>query len=227
MQFVTVILPDDPQPVGASSLCCTTSRLAVQTRASASKWPSWQDFHRKSLTTPNSIYYRQRCPNLGRKVKAQSSARANKDCLIIIRTLFLLTLFAVNFHAFNFELEEVWGHFWIALKTSYLKMPPNFPSLKIKGMKIDSKNRQQNKRPDNFETVLMYSSSDHGASRTFQSRLAWNKKTTTKQSILVCWPFPPVGLWGTPRLFVGREDRRRLFFLTPSLLPSKRPLLPG
>ena len=33
-------------------------------------------------------------------------------------------------------------------------MPPNFPSLKIKGMKIDSKNRQQNKRPDNFETVL-------------------------------------------------------------------------
>ena len=30
-----------------------------------------------------------------------------KDCLIIIRTLFLLFLFAVNFHAFNFKLEEV------------------------------------------------------------------------------------------------------------------------
>ena len=69
---------------------------------------------------------------------------ATKDCLIIIRTLFLLTLFAVNFHAFNFELEEVWGHFWIALETSYSKMPSNFPWLKIKDMKIDSKNRQQN-----------------------------------------------------------------------------------
>ena len=33
-------------------------------------------------------------------------------------------------------------------------MPSNFPWLKIKGMKIDSKNRQQNKCPDNFETVL-------------------------------------------------------------------------
>ena len=81
-----------------------------------------------------------------------------KDCLIIIRTLFLLTLFAVNFHAFNFELEEVWGHFWIALETSYSKMPSNFPWLKIKGMKIESKNRQQNKCPDNFETVLTWKS---------------------------------------------------------------------
>ena len=80
----------------------------------------------------------------------------SKDCLIIIRTFFLLTLFAVNFHAFNFELEEVWGHFWIALETSYSKMPSNFPWLKIKGMKIDSKNRQQNKCPDNFETVLSW-----------------------------------------------------------------------
>ena len=33
-------------------------------------------------------------------------------------------------------------------------MPSNFPWLKIKGMKIDSKKRQQNKCPDNFETVL-------------------------------------------------------------------------
>ena len=59
------------------------------------------------------------------------------------RSLFLCLLFAVNFHAFNFELEEVWGHFWIALETSYLKMPLNFPWLKIKGMKMDSKKRQQ------------------------------------------------------------------------------------
>ena len=64
-------------------------------------------------------------------------------------------LFAVNFHAFNFKLEEVWGHFWIALETSYSKMPSNFPWLRIKGMKIDSKKRQQNKRPDNYETVLI------------------------------------------------------------------------
>ena len=35
-------------------------------------------------------------------------------------------------------------------------MPSNFPWLKIKGMKIDSKNRQQNKCPDNFETVLIF-----------------------------------------------------------------------
>ena len=30
-----------------------------------------------------------------------------KDCLIIIRTLILLSLFAVNFHAFNSESGEV------------------------------------------------------------------------------------------------------------------------
>ena len=69
----------------------------------------------------------------------------NKVWLLILRTLFLLSLFAVNFHAFNFELGEFWGHFWIALETSYSKMPSNFLWLKIKGMKIDSKNRQQNK----------------------------------------------------------------------------------
>ena len=56
---------------------------------------------------------------------------------------FLLSLFAVNFRAFNFELEKVWGHFWIALETSYLKMPSKFPWLKIKGMKIDNKKTQQ------------------------------------------------------------------------------------
>ena len=50
-----------------------------------------------------------------------------------------MPFFALNFHAFNFELEEVWGHFWIALKTSYLKKPSNFLLLKIKGIKIDSK----------------------------------------------------------------------------------------
>ena len=66
-----------------------------------------------------------------------------KDCLIIIRTLFLLSLFAVNFHAFNYELEEVWGHFWIALEMSYSKMPLKLPWLKFKGMKMDSKERQQ------------------------------------------------------------------------------------
>ena len=37
--------------------------------------------------------------------------RDTKDCPIIIRTLFLLSLFAVNFHAFNFEPGEVEGHF--------------------------------------------------------------------------------------------------------------------
>ena len=55
---------------------------------------------------------------------------------------FLLSLFAVNFRAFNFEQEKVWGHFWIALETSYSKMPSNFPWLKIKDMKIDSKKSQ-------------------------------------------------------------------------------------
>ena len=74
----------------------------------------------------------------------------------IIRTLFLSSLFAVNFHAFNSELEEVWGHFWIALEMSYSKMPSNFSWLKIKGMKIDRKKRQQNKCPDNYGTVLTY-----------------------------------------------------------------------
>ena len=47
-----------------------------------------------------------------------------------------MSLFAVNFHAFNFDLEEVWGHFKIALETSYSKMPSNFLWLKIKGLKI-------------------------------------------------------------------------------------------
>ena len=84
------------------------------------------------------------------------SLDTNKDCLIIIRTLFLLSLFAVNFNAFNSELEEVWGHFWIALEMSYSKMPSNFSWLKIKGMKIDRKKRQQNKCPDNYGTVLTY-----------------------------------------------------------------------
>ena len=39
--------------------------------------------------------------------------------------------------------DKVWGHFWIALETSYLKMPSKFPWLKIKGMKIDNKKTQQ------------------------------------------------------------------------------------
>ena len=34
-------------------------------------------------------------------------------------------------------------------------MPSHFPWLKIKSRKIDSKKRQQNKRPDNYETVLI------------------------------------------------------------------------
>ena len=67
-----------------------------------------------------------------------------------------MSLFAVNFHAFNFKLEEVWGHFWIALEMSYSKMPSNFSWLKIKGMKIDRKKRQQNKCLDNYGTVLTY-----------------------------------------------------------------------
>ena len=39
---------------------------------------------------------------------------------------FLLSLFAVNFRAFNFELEEVWGHFWIARFQGYPKMSSKF-----------------------------------------------------------------------------------------------------
>ena len=35
-------------------------------------------------------------------------------------------------------------------------MPSNIPWLRIKGMKIDSKKRLQNKRPDNHETVLIF-----------------------------------------------------------------------
>ena len=54
-----------------------------------------------------------------------------------------MPFFALNFHAFNFELEEVWGHFLIALETSYSKMPSNFPWLKNNCMKIDSKKSQQ------------------------------------------------------------------------------------
>ena len=38
---------------------------------------------------------------------------------------------------------------------SYSKMPSNSPWLRIIDMKIDSKKRQQNKRPDNYETVLI------------------------------------------------------------------------
>ena len=34
-------------------------------------------------------------------------------------------------------------------------MPSNFLYLKIEGMKIDSKKRQQKKCPDNYETVLI------------------------------------------------------------------------
>ena len=41
-------------------------------------------------------------PGLSLSVKQQY-----KDCLIIIRTLILLPLFAVNFHAFNAEAGEV------------------------------------------------------------------------------------------------------------------------
>ena len=39
---------------------------------------------------------------------------------------FSSSFFAVNFYAFNFELEEVWGHFWIAHFKGYLKIPSNF-----------------------------------------------------------------------------------------------------
>ena len=48
------------------------------------------------------------------KVSAQNKSR--------LRCLF----FAVNFHAFNFELEKVWGIFKIALEMSYSEMPSNF-----------------------------------------------------------------------------------------------------
>ena len=71
------------------------------------------------------------------------SCIACKECLKIIRTLILLSIFAVNFHAFNFKPGEVWGHFWIARFQGYLKMPSNFTLFKIKGMKIDSKKTQQ------------------------------------------------------------------------------------
>ena len=43
----------------------------------------------------------------GEDILKGRNTTGSKDCLIIIQTLFLLTLFAVNFHAFNFELEEV------------------------------------------------------------------------------------------------------------------------
>ena len=46
--------------------------------------------------------------------KQQNYRKMGKDCPIIIRTLILLSLFPVNFHAFNFEPGKVWGHFWIA-----------------------------------------------------------------------------------------------------------------
>ena len=48
-----------------------------------------------------------------------------KDCLKIIRTLILLSIFAVNFHAFYFKPGEVWGHFWIARFQGYSKIPSN------------------------------------------------------------------------------------------------------
>ena len=35
-------------------------------------------------------------------------------------------------------------------------MPSNFPWLRIKGMKIDSKKKQQKKCPDSYETVLRF-----------------------------------------------------------------------
>ena len=58
--------------------------------------------------------------------KQQNYRKIGKDCPIIIRTLILLSLFPVNFHAFNFEPGKVWGHFWIAHFQGYSKMPSNF-----------------------------------------------------------------------------------------------------
>ena len=37
---------------------------------------------------------------------SESQSEKGKVCTEIIRTLFSLSLFAVNFHVFNFELEE-------------------------------------------------------------------------------------------------------------------------
>ena len=58
--------------------------------------------------------------------KQQNYRKIGKDCPIIIRTLILLSLFPVNFHAFNFEPGKVWGHFLIAHFQGYSKMPSNF-----------------------------------------------------------------------------------------------------
>ena len=50
---------------------------------------------------------------------------------------FLLSLFAVNFDAFNFKLDEVW-----------LPASSNFLWLKIKGMKISSFKLDPKSEPD-------------------------------------------------------------------------------
>ena len=71
-------------------------------------------------------------------------SKGHKGCPQKNRSLFY-AFFAVNFDAFNFELEKVWGHFWIARFQGYSKMPSNFPYLKIKGTKIDIKKRQPKK----------------------------------------------------------------------------------
>ena len=58
--------------------------------------------------------------------KQQNYRKIGKDCPITIWTLILLSLFPVNFHAFNFEPGKVWGRFWIAHFQGYSKMPSNF-----------------------------------------------------------------------------------------------------
>ena len=44
---------------------------------------------------------------MGEDPKDKKAPRSNKDCLIIIGTLILLSLFAVNFHDFNSEPGKV------------------------------------------------------------------------------------------------------------------------